>query len=114
MAEPTSTAAGTVAVVGGGLVGILYGIDTNAAIGALCGALVYLSAAREVPALKRIMYFVISLVMGYQFAPELASSQIFGFQPITLTGPAAFVASALVIVTTLAAIRDKRGGGDDR
>lgn len=109
MAEPSSTAAVLAGVFGAGVVGMFAGVNGAAAVGALCGALIYFAAAQEIPLAKRLMYFLISFVMGYMFAPALAKAKIevLGIGPIDLPGPAAFIGSALVVTMTLAAIRNK-------
>ncbi|HCP54580.1 MAG: hypothetical protein CMK72_01095 [Pseudomonadaceae bacterium] len=109
MAEPSSTTAAIAGFFGVGFVGALAGVNAAAAVGALCGALIYFAAAQEVPMAKRLMYFVISFIMGYLFSPVLAKARIewLGIGPIDLPGPAAFIGSALVVTMTLAAIRNK-------
>ena len=43
------------------------------------------------------------------FAPALAKAELFGFGPIDLAGPSAFISSAMVVTVTLAAIKQRRG-----
>lgn len=109
MAEPTSTGVLAAAMAGAGLAGALAGINPEAAVGALCGALVFFMSNQELPMFRRLAFLAISFVMGIMFAPALASVSMFGFGPINLPGPAAFISSALVITVTLAAIRQRRG-----
>lgn len=113
MAEPSSTATAFAVASGAGMAGLLAGIDANAAVGALCGAMLYFAAAQELPLAKRLLFFVISFVMGYLFSPALAKAQILGIGPIEFPGPAAFIAAALVVTATLAAIRS-RGQAEPR
>lgn len=107
MAEPNSSVA--VVLTGAGITGVLAGVDPAAAVGALCGALVYFAQADELPIAKRLLFFMVSFVMGYLFSPLLARVRIewLGVGPMTLPGPAAFVAAALVVTVTLAAIRSR-------
>ena len=107
MAELSSTAGAFVATSGAGLAGYLASANAEAAVGALCGALLYFAASQELRLGKRILYFVISFIMGYLWAPALAKAEMFGVGPIDLPGPAAFVSAALVVVVTLAAIRSR-------
>lgn len=109
MAEPTSTGALAVGIAGAGLAGLMAGVTHEAAIGSLCGALLFFTTTQELPIWRRLMFLVISFVMGILFAPALAKAELFGFGPINLPGPAAFISSALVITVTLAAIRQRRG-----
>jgi hypothetical protein len=109
MAEPTSTGVLAAGMAGAGLAGILAGINPEAAVGSLCGALVFFSSNQELPIFRRLMFLAISFVMGILFAPMLAKAEFFGFGPIDLAGPSAFISSALVITVTLAAIKQRRG-----
>ncbi|MCY1340605.1 putative phage holin [compost metagenome] len=109
MAEP-STSTVAVAMASGVSLGAMSAINPEAAVGALCGSLLYFSFAREVPMAWRLIYFLISFVMGYLCAPAMAQAELFGFGPIDFPGPAAFIASALVVTITLAAMRGKSQG----
>jgi hypothetical protein len=107
MSEPASTAVIVVGAAGAGLAGLMAGFDGAAAIGSLCGALIYFSAAQELPIRKRLTFFVISFVMGYLSAPAMARAEMFGFGPIEIPALAAFVCSALIVTVTLATIRSR-------
>lgn len=108
MAEPTSTGVVVAGAFGAGLAGMLAGINTEAAVGALCGAMVYFATTQELPVVRRLTFLLVSFVMGYLGAPALAKAEVMGIGPIEFPGPAAFICSALVITVTLAAIR-RRG-----
>lgn len=110
MAEPSSTSVVVAGAVGGGVAGMLAGISPEAAIGALCGSLLYFSFAREIPMAWRLIYFMISFIMGCLFAPAMAKAELFGLGPLDFPGPAAFIASAMVVTITLAAMRGKSQG----
>lgn len=107
MAEPSSTTLVAAGMFGAGLAGFMAGVNGDAAVGSLCGALLYFAAAQEIPMAKRLLFFCISFVMGYLFAPAMARAALFGFGPIDLPGPAAFISAALVVTVTLAAIRSR-------
>ena len=107
MAEPSSTAVVAAAGVGAGLAGVWAGFDGAAAVGALCGALIYFALAQELPMPRRIMFFCISFVMGFLSAPAVARAEVFGIGPIELPALAAFICSALIVTVTLAAIRTR-------
>lgn len=95
MAEPnTTTAAALSAAIG--LAGLAPGIDGNALIGAFTGAALVVVTSKDLNALTRVAYMLISLVMGYLAAPEIVN-----VTPIHSTGVAAFFAAALVISVTL-------------
>jgi hypothetical protein len=110
MAEPASTAASVVVAgaAGAGFAGLLTGIDTLAAIGALAGALVFFTTTEEMPVWKRMVFLLVSFVMGYLFAPALVDFEVWGIRPFKYSGPAAFGASVLVVSVALAAIK-RRG-----
>lgn len=116
MTEPSSSLAALAGIFGAGFAGFLSGIDSGAAIGALCGSLVYFSTTKELPLPNRMTFFMISFVIGYMSAPALAQAQLFGVGPIEVSGIAAFFGSALVVTATLAAIRSRtvmtKGGSD--
>lgn len=112
MSEPSSTAVVAAAGVGAGLSGLLAGFDVFAAVGALCGALIYFSSAQELPMPRRVMFFMISWVMGFLSAPAVAKAEVLGIGPIDLPALAAFVSSSLIVTVTLAAIRS-RGQRED-
>lgn len=110
MAEPTSTTAGVVVAgaAGAGLAGFMAGVNGDAAVGALLGALVYVTTTHDLPIWKRLLFFLVSGVMGYQFSPAIVEAEFWGFRPFAYPGPAAFGAAVLVVTLALAAIR-RRG-----
>ncbi|WP_095094032.1 putative holin [Pseudomonas sp. Irchel 3A5] len=110
MAEPASTAASVVVAGAAGAVfpGFWTGIDAVAAIGALAGALVFYTTTEKMPVWKRIVFLMVSFVMGYLFAPALVDFELWGIRPFKHSGPAAFGASVLVVTVALAAI-NRRG-----
>lgn len=106
MSEPA-----TIVVVGGlGLAatGLLAGVDMLAVIGALAGSLVFFTTTEELPVWKRVLFLLVSFVMGYLFAPGMAEVELFGTRPFKYTGPAAFGASVVVVTVALAVIK-RRG-----
>ncbi|WP_349573109.1 putative holin [Azotobacter salinestris] len=103
MAEPSTTGIVVAGAIGAGLM-----INGEAAIGALCGGVLYFVANAELSIPSRIALSLVSVVMGYMAAPMLAGMTLFGVGPIDLPGPAAFVASSSVVTATLAAIKAKR------
>ncbi|WP_438392326.1 putative holin [Caballeronia sp. DA-9] len=94
MAEPSTTTLALSAAIG--LASLAPGIDGNALMGAFTGAALVVVTSKDVTALKRIAYLLISLVMGYLAAPEIVNAT-----PIRSTGVAGFFAAALVIAVTL-------------
>lgn len=117
MSEPTGLVAGGV-IAGAAAAGWFAGIDGNAATGALCGSLIFFMARNEIEIWKRLVYFIISLVMGYLFSPGLTEFEVWGFRPFVYSGPAAFGASLMVVSLSHAALRqrgrpDLGGGGAD-
>jgi hypothetical protein len=95
MAEPTSTS--TLAVAAGiGFASMFPGVDGNALIGAFAGAALIVVTSKDLSLGKRFAYLVISLIAGYQGAPE-----VMHFTPITSSGVAAFFAAAGAITLAL-------------
>ena len=95
MAEPNTTTL-AVAWAGIGMASIFPGIDGNALIGAFAGAALVVVTSKELPAISRLAYLVISMIAGYQAAPDLVN-----LTPIRSTGVAAFFAAASAIAVTL-------------
>lgn len=85
--------------------GLLSGIDGNAATGAMCGAVLFFLASREFGLAERLLYFVISLIMGYLFSPGLTEFEVWGFRPFVYSGPAAFGASLMVVTLSHIALK---------
>lgn len=117
MSEPSGVV--VAGALGVGLAGVLAGINGEAAVGALFGALLYFTTTREMPIWQRALFFLISFVMGYLFAPAIGEAEFWGIRPFTHSGPAAFGSAVLVVTVSLAAIRrrgsanvDMRGGAD--
>lgn len=88
--------------------GLFAGVDGDAATGALCGALIFFMARHELKLLPRVVYFLISLVMGYLFSPALTELTLWGIRPFVYSGPAAFGAALLVVTISLAALNRRR------
>ncbi|WP_346829421.1 putative holin [Pseudomonas abietaniphila] len=110
MGEPASTTASVVVAgaAGAGFAGLIAGVDSYAAVGALAGAIVFFMTTEELPVWKRLVFFLVSVVMGYLFAPAMGDFELWGVRPFRYSGPAAFGAAVLVVTVALAAI--KRGG----
>jgi len=110
MGEPASTTASVVVAgaAGAGFGGLIAGVDSFACIGALAGEIVFFMTTEELPLWKRLVFFVVSAVMGYLIAPALADLELWGIRPFRYSGPAAFGSAALVVTIALGAI--KRGG----
>lgn len=109
MTEPTTSAALASTAVAGtftaGLLGMLAGLNGEAATGALFGSLIYFTTTHELNLTKRVLFFITSFVMGYLFSPAIVDFEAFGIRPFAFPGPAAFGASLLVVSISLAAIR---------
>lgn len=104
MTEPTSLSTLAVVATGVGLASLVPGIDGDAMVGAFAGGTLFVVSAKALPIWQRLIYLAISIVAGYQGAPE-----ILRWLPIQSTGVAAFVGAAMGITLTLALIeRSKR------
>nr|WP_300309216.1 putative holin [Halomonas sp.] len=72
MAEPSSTTFAGITTLGATLFGLMPGVDANAVIGALCGAvLFFISSKQEFALWVRITYLPISFVIGYLGGPSV-------------------------------------------
>jgi Putative phage holin len=79
-----------------GFTGLLTGIDADALIGAFAGAALVVATSKHLSMFTRYTYMMISMIAGYQAAPEVVR-----LTPIRSTGLAAFLAAALAIAVTL-------------
>lgn len=73
MAEPNTTLAVTAAAGGITVGSAMLGLNTEAAIGALAGAAIYVTSAKELNLPTRIIYLLASVVLGYILTPEIVS-----------------------------------------
>jgi hypothetical protein len=96
MAEPTSTTTVASLAAGVSIATLLPGIDGNAIIGAFAGAALVALNAKDVSMVSRVIYLLVSWVVGYMAAPEVASRA-----GLHQTGLAAFLASAFAIAVTV-------------
>ena len=92
MTEPTSATTLVLAASSVGLATLVPGLDGNAIIGAFAGATLVALHSRDVSVPSRIVYLVISWIMGYLAAPMVARQT-----HILETGVAAFLAATVVI-----------------
>jgi hypothetical protein len=92
-APPLATVALSAAL---GLTSLIPDVDGNALIGAFAGAAVAALHAKQACPARRVVYALISLVMGYKAAPEIVAVTV-----IRSTGIAAFFAAALLIAVTV-------------
>ena len=98
MSEPTVTTLATSAALGTATAttALLPGIDGNALVGAVAGAALFVTSSRDLPLVRRVLYLVISTVVGYLAAPE-----VLAHLPLQSTAIAAFLAGALVVTLTV-------------
>lgn len=98
MSEPTIATLATSAALGAATAttALLPGIDGNALVGAVAGAALFVTSSRDLPLLRRVIYLVISTVVGYLAAPE-----VLAHVPLQSTAIAAFLAGALVVTLTV-------------
>lgn len=71
MAEPSSTAIAITAATGISLATVVFGLNADTAIGSFAGATLFITSARELTVKTRILYLIISMVMGYFVAGEI-------------------------------------------
>jgi len=98
MSEPTVTTLATATALGTATATttLLPGIDGNALVGAVAGAALFVTSARDLPLARRVLYLVISTVVGYLAAPE-----VLAHLPLHSPAIAAFLAGALVVTLTV-------------
>lgn len=98
MAEPTSTvsAGGIAAAVW--LASMLPGVDAGALIGAFAGAVTFAVSAKNLGVPARLIYMVVSLVMGYLSVPVVAD-----LTPLDEPAVAAFLVAVAIINVVLTA-----------
>lgn len=98
MSEPTIATIATSAALGTATAttALLPGIDGNALVGAVAGAALFVTSSRDLPLVRRVVYLVISTVVGYLAAPE-----VLAHVPLQSTAIAAFLAGALVVTFTV-------------
>ncbi|MGB6103629.1 MAG: putative holin [Pusillimonas sp.] len=98
--EPTSSAA-SATILSGAVVAtsLMPGVDAEALIGAFAGAVVFALHANDTRLAKRLAYMVVSFVIGYMAAPEVAYWTGLKYPVV-----AAFAASATIVTLALASI----------
>lgn len=69
MSEPNTAVVLTATSISVG--SALMGLDTEAAIGALAGATIFIASASDLNAILRVIYLLVSVVVGYLLAPEI-------------------------------------------
>jgi len=99
-------------VLGEHLAALIAPINGEAALGALCGALVYFTTTQNLPMWNRLAFFLTSAVMGYLCAPAI--TEFHGIHPFAYPGPAGFAGAGLVVTLMLAAIRRRGGSLNDK
>jgi hypothetical protein len=98
--EPTSSAASAWATMSAvAITSILPGVNGDALIGAFAGAVVFALHAKDLPIIKRLIYMMLSILLGYMGAGEVMHWT--GIQSHTI---AALVASALIVTALLSGI----------
>tara|TARA_R110002167_G_scaffold98718_9_gene259411 strand:+ start:3449 stop:3799 length:351 start_codon:yes stop_codon:yes gene_type:complete len=96
MADLSTPVALAVTTTGISLASVLPGIDGNALVGAFAGATLFVTSAKELSHLTRLIYLLVSLVMGYLAAPEVVANTF-----IEQSGVAGFLSGMSVITLTL-------------
>lgn len=101
MAEPASGAAVTAGLGLGAitLTAIAPGVDGDALIGAFAGAAVFAIHSKSLPIYKRLLYMIISMVIGY-----MGKSEVMLWTGIQSSTIAAFIGSALIVTAALSSI----------
>lgn len=100
MAEPASSIATAGAVAAAvGVAAWLSRLDPGAVAGAFAGAVTFALTAKDTARVPRVIYALVSLVVGYAAVPDVAA-----LSPIKSPFLAAFLVAALVVHTTITVI----------
>lgn len=100
MAEPTSSAVSAGVTMGAvAFTAMLPGINGDALIGAFAGAVVFAMHAQDLAILKRLVYMVVSVLIGY-----LGAGEVITHTWVTSPVIAGFGLSAVIVTLTLATI----------
>lgn len=98
MAEPSTTTVTGIVTLGAALLGLIPGIDANAIVGALCGAALFVVSANGLRLFERLIYLVISFLIGYLGGPSQLG-HIFEHSAVS-----AFIAAAISVTAGLRVI----------
>ena len=85
MADPSTAGIAIATATSVSLASVVFGLNADTAIGAFAGATLFITSTRELTIKTRILYLIISMVMGYFFAGEIlqntfiASPAVAGF-----------------------------------
>ena len=96
MVEPSTTTNTVLVATGVSMATLLPGIDGNALVGAFAGAALVAVHTRELSFGSRLLYLLISWIIGYLAAPEVAHRL-----GLIQTGVSSFLAAALAIAITV-------------
>lgn len=100
MVEPTSSAASAATAMGAVVItSILPGVNGDALIGAFAGAVVFALHAKDITLTKRLVYMVVSILLGYMGSDEVMRNT--GIQSDAI---ASFALSAVIVTLALASI----------
>lgn len=95
MAEPSTTLVGVGSMISIAMLSMFSGIDVPTLMGAIAGASLFVTSAKDIKFSSRILYLFISLFMGYLAGPSLLAEY---FKQPALC---AFIASACCISVAL-------------
>ena len=100
MVEPTSSATTAAAAMGAvAITSVLPGVNGDALIGAFAGAVVFALHAKDLTISKRVIYMVVSIMLGY-----LGADEVLRYTGMTSYTLASFGLSAVVVTLALASI----------
>lgn len=101
MIDATSNAAASAgaALSAVALTSILPGVNGDALIGAFAGAVVFALHAGDLPVVKRLIYMLVSILIGY-----LGAGEVMHWTSLKSWTLSAFALSAMVVTAALAGI----------
>jgi uncharacterized membrane protein AbrB (regulator of aidB expression) len=83
----------------------LIGLDAERAIGALAGATVFITSAKDIPPISKVLYLLVSVVIGYGVTAEIISNTIIESKVF-----AGFVGGLSVVTVSLGILEAVKNG----
>lgn len=105
MAELSTTTIAIATATGTSLASIMLGLNADTAIGSFAGATLFITSTRELTVKTRILYLIISIVMGYFVAGEILQNTF-----ITSPAVAGFIGGLTSISIGLLIIKNLQDG----
>jgi hypothetical protein len=105
MAEPSTAVIAIATATGVSLASVVFGLNADTAIGSFAGATLFITSTHELTIKTRILYLIISVVMGYFVAGEILQNTF-----IASPGVAGFIGGLTSISVSLLIIKQLQDG----